>query len=250
MKAESFLSWLVALIFAIAAGALIWFLAMTFTRHYAARTWVATPAAVRNYDIKTSRSYGKTGTMFQERLVASYTYTFEDRTYSGNRVDLSFGFDNFSTARRREQFALLGSGNITIYVDPVDPGKSVVDRRLPGGQIIFGLIFLLFPCGIGTLALIGLVSSGLSKLGCSAVERYAMPIVGLVHGIPALYPILFDPGSFGPAGWVVLAAFAALSAISIRSIWRRIKDPSLGSPKWPERFSGTGKRGTAPGKDA
>jgi predicted permease len=46
MKTGSFLSWLIAAVFAIAAGFLIWFLAMTFTRHYAARTWVATPAAV------------------------------------------------------------------------------------------------------------------------------------------------------------------------------------------------------------
>lgn len=240
MRTETVLSWFIAAIFALAAGFVIWFLAMTFTMHYAARKWVATPAAVRHYDMRTGKSFGKTGPTIQERLVAAYTYTFAGRTYAGNRVDFSFGFDNFSTSRRKEQLALLHSGNIIVYVDPALPGQSIMDRRLPGEQVVFSLIFLLFPCGIGTLAVVGVVSSGLSKLGCGAAERYTFPVVGLVHSIPALYPILFEPGTFGPAGWIVLAAFAGLSAISMRSIWRRIKDPSLGSPKWPDRFTGTG----------
>jgi hypothetical protein len=150
--------------------------------------------------MKTSRSFGKTGPTIQERLVASYPYTIGDRAHAGNRLDFSFGSDNFGTSRRREQLAVLRSANVTVYVDPADPGQSVLDRRLPGEQVVFALIFLLFPCCIGTLAAIGLISSGLSKLECSAAERYAIPAAGLVHGLPALYPILFEPGRLGRAG--------------------------------------------------
>ncbi|HAR46503.1 MAG TPA: hypothetical protein DCS05_10160, partial [Nitrospiraceae bacterium] len=53
---ESILAWLVMTVFAVAAGFIVWFLGATYSRHYAAKTWVEVPAAVRSFDIRTSRS--------------------------------------------------------------------------------------------------------------------------------------------------------------------------------------------------
>jgi hypothetical protein len=242
-KIESVLAWLVALVFTVAAGFIVWFLGTTFTHHYEARHWTAVPATVQNYDVRTSRSRSGTSliTTIQERIVATYAYTFEDRPYAGDRVDFSFGSDNFSGTKRSAQLAALRTGRITIYVDPDDPQVSVFDRSLPGGQVVFAIVFLLFPCGVGTAFSLGMVSAGLSKLGLTSMDRFYLPLLGILHSAPALYPILFDPGSIGFGGWLVLIAFAALLAASVRSFWRRIADTTLGAPRWPKRFGATEK---------
>jgi hypothetical protein len=237
---ETVLAWLVATVFAVAAGFVAWFLGATYSSHYAARGWVEVPAAVQSFDLRTSRSRGTGSSMptIQSRLTAVYTYEFEGLTYTGDRVDFSFGSDNFSGARRSEQLARLRSGPVTVFVDPSDPRRSVFDRRLPGGQIVFALIFLLFPCGVGTVFVIGTLTALPARLGLADLDRFMLPFIGIFHGAPALYPLLFDPASFGPFGWLVLLVFTALLAVSMRSLWRRIKDPSIGQPRWADRLKG------------
>jgi hypothetical protein len=189
-KLETFLAWLAALVFTIAAGFVVWFLGHTFSRHYEARTWVAVPGEVRNYELRKNRtrSGSSTITNIQERLVAAYTYTLDDKTYTGNRIDFSLGADNFSGSRRREQLAALRSGQITVFVNPENPQDSVFDRSLPLGQVLFAIVFLLFPCGVGTAFSVGMLTAGLSKLGLTSLERYYLPLLGILHSAPALYP--------------------------------------------------------------
>jgi hypothetical protein len=240
---EALLSGLVALVFTAAAGFVVWFLGHTFTSHYKARNWTAVPATVQTYDVRTSRTRSGTSMMttLQERIVATYTYTFEGRSYTNDRVDFSFGSDNFSGSKRTVQLAALRSGSITIFVDPKNPQESVFDRSLPGGQVVFAIVFLLFPCGVGTAFTIGMLSAGLSKFGLTSLERFYLPVLGILHSAPALYPVLFDPGSIGFGGWLILTAFLVLLAVSVRSFWRRIADPTIGAPRWPKRFGATEK---------
>jgi hypothetical protein len=225
-RIESVLAWFVGILFSLAAGFMVWFLGSTYYHHYEARTWAAVPATVLKFELHTSRSRSGTSSLptIQEQLVTSYTYTFNNTAYSGSRVDFGFGSDNFSQERHRGQMALLRSKDITVYIDPSVP------------QEIFAIVFLLFPCGIGTAVSLGLLSAGLAKLGISPAERYFMPFLGIFHSAPALYPILFDPASIGAWGWVILTCFLALLVVSIRSGWKRFKDPSLGKPQWPDRF--------------
>jgi hypothetical protein len=250
-KLETFLVWLVALIFTIAAGFFAWFLGHTFSLHYEARTWVAVPAEVQNYDLRTnrSRSPGSAVTTVSERILAAYTYVFKDKTFNGNRVDFSFGSDNFSGTRRREQLAALRSGSITVFVNPENPQDSVFDRSLPLDQVLFAIIFLLFPCGVGTAFSFGMLTAGLAKLGFTSLERYYLPLLGVLHSAPILYPLMYARESFGFGSWMILILFLALLAFSLGSIWRRIQDPSLGAPNWPERLrarSGGGYAGSPP----
>jgi hypothetical protein len=237
-KLETFLVWLVALAFTVAAGFIFWFLGYTFARHYEARTWVPVPAKIQSYDLRKTRSRSGASpvTTIQERLVVAYTYTFDDKTYTGNRVDFSIGADNFSGLRRREQLAALRSEQITVFVNPLNPQDSVFDRSLPLGQVLFATVFLLFPCGVGTAFSVGMLTAGLSKLGLTSVERYYPPFLGLLHSAPTLYPLFYAHESFRFGNWVVVLPFLALLGFSLRSLWRRIQDPSLGAPRWPERF--------------
>lgn len=237
-RIESVLAWIVALVFTVAAGAIFWIFGAMFMDHYSARSWVKTQATVSRFDVRTSRSAGM-GTrlpIYQSRIVADYAYIYEGVAYTGSRVDLSFGADNFSRDRQRDQLSALRSGTITIYVDPRDPRHSVFDRSLPGGQVVFGLIFLLFPCGIGTAFSLGMLIAGLGKIGLAGIDRFFLPLLGMVHGLPALYPVLYAPADFSAGGWIVLAGLLALLLISSRSLYRRIKDPSLGSPGWGRRL--------------
>jgi hypothetical protein len=237
-KLETFLVWLVALVFTIAAGYIIWFLGRTFSRHYEARTWIAVPAEVQNYDLRKShsRSGSSTITAIQERLVASYTYSLDGKTYNGNQVDFSIGADNFSGSRRREQIAALRTGQITVFVNSEDPQDSVFDRSLPLNQVLFAIVFLLFPCGVGTAFSIGMLTAGLVKVGLTGLERYYLPLLGILHSAPVLYPLIYADGSLSFGNWIAVLPFVALLAFSLRTIWRRIKDPTLGAPRWPARF--------------
>lgn len=108
---------------------------------------------------------------------------------------------------------------------------------------MFALIFLLFPCGVGTVFVIGMLAALPPRLGLANLDRFLLPFIGIFHGAPALYPLVFDARSFGPFGLLVLLAFAALFVFSLRSFWRRVKDPSIGRPDWAERLKGLKQSG-------
>jgi ABC-type dipeptide/oligopeptide/nickel transport system permease subunit len=237
-NSKSVLSAIVIAVFTVAACFIVWFIGYTFIMNYETRSWEEVPAKVLDYDLKTSRS-GSAGTMrttFNSSIKASYSYSYNGRTYVGDRVDFSFGSDNFSDKRRSRQMAQLREGNITVYVNPDNPGQSVFDRSLPAPQIAFAIIFLIFPCGLGTMFIIGSILWILKKIGFTWTDRFMMPFSGVFHGAPAIYPVFFDPGSLGFGTWIIMLAFLGLFVVSLISIYRRILDPSLGEPKWPDRL--------------
>jgi hypothetical protein len=239
-KTESLLAWVVGILFGIAAGFIIWFLAVTYHNHHAARSWVAVPARVLSVEMHRTRSSSSArpgSTIWNERLEASYRYVFKGTEQTGSRVDFSFGADNFSGKRRAQQLSLLRADTVEVFVDPGDPAESVLDRSLPANQVIFALIFLLFPCGVGTAFISGMLVHGLDKLGWSEPSRYFLPLLGLLHGAPALYPLIFAPGSLGLFGWLVVLALTTLCGYSLLGIWRRMSDPSVGQPTWPPRLA-------------
>lgn len=234
---EKLLGTLVVTVFSLAAGFLTWWLVTTYSLHHAARTWVAVEAQVLDYDLQHSSSTSLKGqTRKQSRLTANYSYRFAGVDYQGDRVDFSFGADNFSGNRRSEQMRQLRRGTVTVYVDPDQPQQSVFDRRLPGGQVTFALFFLLFPCGIGTACLIFVPVYLLKKLGLEWIEKLSVPLLGMFHGGFALYPALFAPRDFGLFGWLVLLVFLALLALSLWSLLRHLGNPDLPAAAWTQRL--------------
>lgn len=235
---------LVVTVFSLAAAFLTWWLVTTFSLHHAARTWVAVEAQVLDFDLHHSSSTGTKGrTTRQSRLSASYAYSYEGLPYQGDRVDFSFGADNFSGKRRSEQMRQLRRGTITIYVDPAAPEQSVFDRRLPGAQVTFALIFLLFPCGIGTAVLAFVPIYLLKQLGLERSDKFSLPLLGSFHGSFALYPAWFAPGDFGLFGWLVLLTFLALLALSLWSMLRHLRHPDLPPAGWSQRLEKRRKPG-------
>lgn len=235
---EKLLGTLVVAVFSIAALFLTWWLATTFGLHYSARTWVAVEARVLDYDLHSNRSTSGINRLptVQSRLSARYAYSYNGLNYEGDRVDFSFGADNFSGHRRAAQMRQLRQGTVTVYVDPDAPQQSVFDRRLPGAQVTFALIFLLFPCGIGTACLIFGPVYLLKKLGLERIETLSFPLLGMFHGGFALYPALYAPRDFGLFGWLVLLVFLALLALSLWSLLRHLTNPDLPAADWAQRL--------------
>lgn len=84
---------------------------------------------------------------------ATYRYRVDGRSYTGDRVQLTGGADNIgdyqqATGRRLERAAAEGRP-ITVYVDPGDPRRSIVDRNVRWGLAGFKTIFLLLFGGVG-----------------------------------------------------------------------------------------------------
>jgi hypothetical protein len=220
-------------IFMVAACFFAWAIGSMFTNHYQARGWVETPAIILDSDLHTTRSGGvgiRSRPTYNSKVTASYSYVFNGREYTGSRVDFSIGADNFGDARRSIQMERLRSGSSTVFVNPYNPAESVFDRSLPGSQTAFFLFFLLFPCGLGTAWIFGLLFRGLSMAGATWTDRFLLPALGLFHGAPALYPAIFATDAFGIVGWIVLALFLALFSYSIWEVFRRIRDPAIGVP--------------------
>ncbi len=84
---------------------------------------------------------------------ASYRYRFNMQVYTGDRVALSGGGDNIGDHQqllgRRLSESLSRNEPITVYVNPDDPGQSIVDRTLRWGLVGFKSIFVFVFGGVG-----------------------------------------------------------------------------------------------------
>jgi len=245
---EKCLASIVGVVFSVAAVALVWILTAMFANHYAARSWVAVPAEIDSADIKNSRSSGATISQTISKVKAAYRYRFNGSEYTGSRVDFSFGGDNFGDARRARQMRNLHGDSPMVFVNPANPGESVLDRSLPIEQVNFAVIFLFFPCGLGTCMLFGWSSVLLAKAGIQWPTRFATPGLGLVHTLPAFYAPFFAPAELGPFGWLLVLVALMVLLVTIRSVWRRLQDPTIDAPQWESgrwvrpgmRFRGSG----------
>lgn len=249
-RATTILSGAVVLAFTAAAGFFCWFIGSVAANHYRSAGWASVPATVAASDIRTSRSSPGAGAVrtLNSKVVAAYTYQFNGVAYCGSRVDFSIGSDNFSGTRRHAQLSRLRTGQIEVYVNPDRPDESVFDRSFPSGQYVFALVFLAFPCGVGTVFVFGLLSAALEKLGWRGIKRYTFPLLGIFHGAPGLYPLFFAPASLSVFGWLVVSACTALFVWSGAACARRALDPELGEPKWPERMQQKIKIGRSAGR--
>ena len=89
---------------------------------------------------------------------ARYSYEWQGRKYSGDRVALAGGADNIGDYQqelgRRLRDAWTSGETVTVWVNPQRPAESIVDRTIRWGLIGFKSIFLLVFGGVGTGILI------------------------------------------------------------------------------------------------
>ncbi len=225
---EKILGTLVVSVFSLAAIALIGLLANLFFLHASAQHWVSTPAKVLNWNIIQSKRSSKSS---HEKLVVNYHYLYQQQEHTGSQLDFSIGSDNFSGRHRRQQMEALRKDQITIWVNPQSPAQSVFDRSLPVQQATFMIFFLIFPCGLGTLFLWVYLLKGLQKITGLQTERFSMPFWFFLHGMPALYPLLFSFSELSTGPILILSVFSILALCSLIELIRRLFNPERGRPK-------------------
>jgi Protein of unknown function (DUF3592) len=89
---------------------------------------------------------------------ARYDYTYRGRTWTGSRVTLGSGADNIGDYQQDTGRRLAGARSrgetIEVWVDPDDPGHSIVDRGIRWGMIGFKAVFVVVFGGVGSGLLI------------------------------------------------------------------------------------------------
>lgn len=117
------------------------------------RAWQAVEAELLAADLVVHD--GSDSTTYE--ATATYRYRFDGRDYTGTRVAINRGSDNIGDFQpalgRRLEDALQQRRGISIWVDPGDPSRAVINRDLRWGLLGFKLIFVLLfgGAGIGVL---------------------------------------------------------------------------------------------------
>ena len=113
-----------------------------------ARSWEETTCVIVSSDV--AASYGSDSTTY--RVDIRYTYEAErGETFHGDRYDFSMGSSSGYEAKARVVEAHPPGSEVTCYVDPKDPSRSVIDRS-PGTFLLWGLFPLPFlAVGLGGL---------------------------------------------------------------------------------------------------
>ena len=119
--------------------------------------WQPTSAKVISAELKTNHS--DDGTTWE--ALARYQYHYNDQPYTGTRVGIMSGSDNIGSwhqdhSRQLKKHRSNGSP-ITIYINPINPSESIIDRNLRWSMLLFKSVFALIFGGVG----IGLMVFGL-----------------------------------------------------------------------------------------
>ena len=128
---------------------MLWSVGNNLADAIAMRGWAPVEAQLTTAGYTTSR--GDDSDTYE--AYATYTYSYLGQTFSGDRVGLSSGGDNIGEYQRDTGNRLASSMSrgqpITVWVNPDDPRKSIIDPSLRWGLIGFKSIFLLVFGGVG-----------------------------------------------------------------------------------------------------
>jgi hypothetical protein len=210
-------------IFGLFAIGLMGFLGRSVYLHLQAAQWKPVQAEVLTWDLV----YGK-GKKSNSKLVAEYRYTFQNQVYTNSQLDFSVGSDNFSGGRRRRQMDLLRQTPAQVFVNPANPAESVLDRSLPVQQMAFGLVFLVFPCGLGTVFILSYLLQFIQYVSGQQTTRFVFPLLGILHSLLAPYALLVESPDRGFGSGLILFLFSLLLAYSLFELVWRIINPQRG----------------------
>jgi hypothetical protein len=126
-------------------------------------------AALEEHDGDDSTTYEAT---------ATYRYDYAGQTYTGTRVAIDFGADNFGDFQRRVYRQLRTAHErgtpVTAYVDPSSPGNAVLNRELRPGLLAFKGLFGLIFGAVGFGLMIG-ARYGAKKMAAEQALREQFP---------------------------------------------------------------------------
>ena len=109
------------------------------------KSWIEVPAFIQQTNLEESSDSEST----TYKVTAAYSYTYKDRSYTGNRVSMHSGSDNIGSFHKRTYSQLTKYKNsgepFRCYINPANPSESILFRtpRLEklGFYMIFTLIF-------------------------------------------------------------------------------------------------------------
>lgn len=163
-------SWLFLMLFALPFGGVGVFMTVWMwrdvnrSREIQAK-WIAVPAKIESAELKTSRG-SKGGTTYE--AVGSFSYVYEGKSYHGEQVGLSGGFDNVGSFQQnvhREMKTALRSGRtMEVRVNPANPSEAVLKPEWRPEMTLFRALFGLVFGGFG----LGMLGGGLASLVKSA----------------------------------------------------------------------------------
>jgi hypothetical protein len=144
-----------ALPFALVGVAMAAWMAFGLARFISMQQWVAAPAHLESVELEEHSDSDST----TYRVVASYSYTFQDHTYRSTRVGVSGGADNIGSWQRRVYDELLphkgAVEGVTCYVNPRDPREAVLNRELRLELLAFQMLFAVVFGGVGIGLMVG-----------------------------------------------------------------------------------------------
>lgn len=130
-------------------------LARTMSAAWEVRSWQAVPAEVLSSQLISNQGSDSTTYAVQTR----YRYTAGGRTHESSRVGLdpAAGSDNIGDWHQQWHARLSSARDrgqpVTVWVDPADPTRSVLDPHIRWAKTIFHLPFALVFTGVGLGAL-------------------------------------------------------------------------------------------------
>lgn len=125
----------------------------SLTEAHAMKRWYGTPAIVTSAKLEAVSEDNSTS----YKAVASYTYQFNDRQYQGNRVSIGSGSDNVGDYQQNTASGLMqalkNDEAITVWVNPVSPSQSIIDRNIRWEMLAIYMLFVLVFGGVGIIGL-------------------------------------------------------------------------------------------------
>ena len=127
---------------------MLWSVSSTLFEASQMRSWVPVEARVLSAGYTTNSGDSDTWEAY-----AQYTYTYGGANYTADRVNISSGGDNIGDYQRdtgnRLSAAKSRGAPITVYVDPDNPQRAIIDRNVRWGLMGFKSIFLFVFGGVG-----------------------------------------------------------------------------------------------------
>lgn len=128
---------------------MLWSVSNEFLDAYQMQSWVQVEARLSSAGYRTNS--GEDSDTYE--AYAKYSYTYQGKSYVGDRVSIASGGDNIGDYQQdiaRELSGAQARGHaILVYVDPNEPSNSIIDRGIRWGLIGFKSIFLFVFGGVG-----------------------------------------------------------------------------------------------------
>ncbi len=172
-----------------------------------AQGWQSVPVTIESLKLNAHR--GDDSTTYS--VSARYSYQWLGQSFHSEGVSLYSGSDNVGSFWQDLEGRLRYErrrGQSHAWVNPDNPGESVLDRSYRFGQFMFGLLFMVMFCGIAGLILWATVRAAKSSEAMDNILDGSSAAEGISSGNLTGYQILAGMGAVFAGSGVVIGTLA------------------------------------------